>query len=148
MVKASNTASGLENGLRIQFRKILDSKRNSRNFSKKEKAAMERVVQGDFTANTLKKIGGLSFGSGQQRSPLTALGGIAVGGEIAGGFGAIAAPVIGRISQGFAANRTKKAANIARALVAGVSPEIPKRLAPTLRRGAAVGAILSAGEQE
>lgn len=141
ILQAGKTASGLENGLRIEFRKLLNSKRKAKRFTKDERAAMEKVIEGDFTTNTLKKIGGLGFGRGQQRSPLTGLAGVAVGGEIAGGAGAVAAPVIGRISQGLAADRTLRAANTAKALTAGVRPAPVPRLGPTIKRAAIVSAI-------
>lgn len=138
--KAGKTASGVENGLRIEFRKILNNKRETKRFSKTERAAMEAVVEGDFRTNTLRKLGGFSFGSGQQRSPLTALAGIAVGGEIGGGVGAILVPAAGRVSQGFAEARTRRAANVARALVAGVAPEIQTPGITAAKR--AIGATL------
>lgn len=141
IVKAGKTASGVENGLRIEFRKLLNNKRESRRFTKVEKAAMEKVVQGDFTTNNLRKLGGIGFGAGQQRSPLTGLAAVAVGGEVAGGAGAVAAPIVGRISQGFAEARTMRAAQIAKALTAGVAPELPGRLGPTIKRGVAASLI-------
>lgn len=144
MLKANSTASGLENGLRIEFRKILNNKRESKRFNKTEKAAMEKVVQGDFTTNNLRKIGAFGGGEGLRRTPLTTLAGVAVGAEAGGGVGALAVPTIGRISQGLATNRTLRAANIARAITAGARPVVPTRAGPTVRRGAAALALSGA----
>lgn len=136
IIKANNTASGLENGLRIEFRKILNNKREIKRFSMVEQSAMKKVVQGDFTTNNLRKIGAFGGGEGQRRTPVTTVIGMAAGGEIAGAPGVIAVPTIGRISQGLATNRTLRAANIARAITAGARPEVIGRVIPTLRRGA------------
>lgn len=143
--KAGRAASGFENGLRVQFRKILDNKKNKSRFSKSERAAMERVADGDFTTNTLKKLGGFSFGSGVQRSPLTALAGVAAGAEVAGGAGAVLVPVAGRVSQGLAQARTKRAADVARALMAGVRPEVQRPALTATKR--ALGATLISGAE-
>lgn len=143
--KAGQAASGIENGLRIQFRKILNNKKEIKRFSKTERAAMEAVVKGDFTANTLKKLGGFSFGAGAQRSPLTALAGVAVGGEVAGGAGAVLFPAIGRVSQGLAEARTKRSANVVRALVAGVAPEVQTPALTAAKR--ALGSTIISGTE-
>jgi hypothetical protein len=121
--KAGSTASGLENGLRIEFRKILGDPRKIRSFSPAERKAMQAVVDGDFTTNTLKRIGKISFGSGAQSGFLGGSVGVAGGAALGGPAGAVLAPVIGFGAQKGAEKGTLRAANTLRALVAGARPE-------------------------
>jgi len=146
--KAGNAASGLENGLRIEFRKILNDPRKTRNFSKQEKDAMQKVVDGDFTANTLKKIGRLSFGSGQQSGFLGGSIGVGTGAALGGPAGAVLAPVAGFAASKGAEKRTLRAANIVRALIGGARPEIipGKTIDPTLIRTLAGPLAVTSGE--
>lgn len=96
---ASKTASGLENGLRIEFRKLLkDNRKGKLALSESEKKAMEKVVEGSMPANWLKGLGKLGPAPGNAGNALlatlAATGGYALGGPIltgaiiAGGFGA------------------------------------------------------------
>ena len=116
--KASQNASGVENGLRVQFRQLLNNKKKMRGFSKAEKEAIKNVSEGKFTRNTLRRIGRLSPGSGQQGSMLlSTLGG--AGGYAAGGIGgAMAVPAAGYVAQKLAEKGTRGAADLARAKVA------------------------------
>jgi hypothetical protein len=94
--RAKDQPSGIENGLRIQFRQILGNKQLRRTFSPSEIEAMEKVVRGTFTSNTLRRLGRFSMGSGQQGSTLawtmgSGLGagvGAAVGGPVGAAVGA------------------------------------------------------------
>lgn len=84
--KGSRAASGVENGIRQEFNRIINSKKQSRFFPKEEIASMKAVVDGDFTKNMLKHIG--KFGMSVDRAGtnlMAALGG--VGGGLTGGFG-------------------------------------------------------------
>ncbi len=145
--RAANAASGLENGLRNQFRSLLNNPRKMRNFTKDEKAAMQNVVDGDFTANTLKKIGRLGFGVGQQSNFLGGTIGIGFGTLLGGPVGGMVAPVIGRGAQVGAQQRTVRAAGILRALIGGARPEVITRVTdPSLLGRAAAGAILTGEE--
>ena len=145
--KAGNSATGLENGLRIQFRSLLNNPRKMRNFNKEEKAAMQAVVDGDFTTNSLKKIGRLSFGTGAQSGFLGGTIGIGAGGMLGGPAGAMIAPAMGRAAQGGAQRRTARAAETLRALIGGARPEAVTRVTdPTLFGRAAAGGILTGEE--
>lgn len=84
--KGSRAASGLENGVRQEFNRIINSKKLSKFFPKDEIASMKAVVDGNFTKNMLKHVG--KFGMSVDRSGtnlMAALGG--VGGGVTGGFG-------------------------------------------------------------
>lgn len=83
LIKAEETASGVENGIRIEFGKIVNSKK-SKFFPKEEIASMREVIKGDFKANLLKHVG--KFGISLDRSGtnlLAFLGG--AGGAVGGG---------------------------------------------------------------
>lgn len=86
IAKAQNTASGLENGLRIEFRKLLNNKRTAGLFTPTERAEMEKVVRGTVGANLMKLLGKFGFGAGNASNML--------GGTIGSGIGAtIGAPL-------------------------------------------------------
>jgi len=126
MTKADNQASGVENGIRIQFRSILNNNKLRRSFTPDEISAMNDVVQGNFTANTLRRLGRLSGGSGAQHNMLTSMGGsglgAAAGGAIAGpvgaAIGAVSVPALGYGAQKGAEALTRRQASIAQALIA------------------------------
>lgn len=124
--KADMQASGVENGLRIQFRQLLNNAKTRRNFSPEEIAAMEKVVKGDFTTNTLRRLGKLSAGTGQQGNMLNALTGTGlgagvgatVGGPVGAAIGAGAVQGLGYGSQKAAEALTRRQASLAQALMA------------------------------
>lgn len=122
---AQNTASGVENGIRIELRKILKSPKKSLGFTKEEKQAMQDIVRGNFTRNSLKKLSMLSFGSGQQRNPFAGFGAIA-GAGAGSPFGAPGAMIgaavpgaVGAVAQKGLERSTINAVKALRALTAG-----------------------------
>lgn len=115
--RADLQASGLENGIRIQLRQILNSPKKRRFFSNKEKALMRDVVEGDVARNTLKKFGRLAVGEGQATNVLGATGGMFLGGAAAGAPGAIAVPLVGEISRRLSRRLTQNKANLTEAIV-------------------------------
>jgi len=149
IIKASRSGTGLENGLRIQFRSLLNNPRKIRNFSSDEKKAMEAIVAGDFTTNALKKIGRLSFGTGAQSGFLGGTIGVGAGSIIGGPAGAMIAPMVGLAAQKGAQRKTQKAANLLGALVGGVRPEpITKLTDPSLVPRAVGGALVPLEREE
>lgn len=131
--RAANQPSGMENGLRIQFRQILNNKQLRRGFSPDEIQAMEKVVQGDFTTNTLRRIGKLSAGSGAQSNMLNAMMGTGLGAGVGGTVGGPVGAAIGAGSVaglGYGAQRgaealTTRNARLAQALMASGAADIP-----------------------
>ncbi|AHD10000.1 hypothetical protein [Phaeobacter gallaeciensis] len=108
--RAQNAASGFENGIRVQVRRILNNPKQRRLFGDEEVKAMEAVVQGTSASNALKKAGKFGVGQGAQSNGLMAMLALKE-------FG-IAAPVIGTAVQRLGERATVKNAEIARALVA------------------------------
>lgn len=80
--KANNQASGFENGLRIQFRQILNNKKVVSQFTEAEREAMRQVVRGTPLGNAMKAIGKLGFGRGQQTNVLGGTMGVGVFGPV------------------------------------------------------------------
>lgn len=123
--KAKDQASGLENGLRVQFRSILNSKKKSRGFSDDELSAMRKVVQGTRMSNMAKFLGRFGINEQQATSMLGASvgagGGAAVGSALGGaagaGVGAVAVPVIGQVSKNLAQKLTKNNAVMADTII-------------------------------
>lgn len=135
--RAKNQASGFENGLRVQFRSILNNKKKMRGYTQEEKAAIEQVVRGGGLENTAKAIGKFGFSEGQATSMLMGSLGVAGGAAVGGGAGAVAVPLVGQVSKNLAQKLTRNNAemvsqivrqgkdsdSIARAYFAKVRPE-------------------------
>lgn len=122
---ASNAASGFENGLRVEARKILGNKKKSRGFTADELAALKQVAQGTTAGNIAKFLGKFGISENQATSMLGASigagGGAAIGSAFGGaagaGIGALTLPLIGQIAKRTASNITQGNAKYADALV-------------------------------
>lgn len=108
--KAERQASGFENGIRTQFRSILNNKNKSRSFTKKELDAMELAVKGTTLRNLARAIGKLGFTDGQTTHILASAAGVAGGSVVGGTTGAVAVPVIGQLSKQLARKMTRNEA--------------------------------------
>jgi len=108
--KARRQASGFENGIRAQFRAILNNKKRSRFFTQEELGVMDSVVKGTKKQNFFKLIGRFGFSEGGATNVVGAAIGTAAGGTVAGTPGAVAVPIIGTISRNFAQRLTAKGA--------------------------------------
>lgn len=111
--KASRQASGFENGIRVQFRQILNNKRKSRFFTKDELQAMDTVVKGTKPENLAKLIGRLGFSEGAATNIIGGALGATAGALAFGAPGAIAVPLIGNVSRRLAQNLTARNAKFA-----------------------------------
>jgi len=133
--RAQNHASGFENGLRSQFRSILNNPQKRRGLSADEIAAMERVVRGSVGTNVLNKLGKLGVGLNQQSNSLMALLGAAGGAAATGGslLGGAAVPIAGTIAQKLGQRGTRRAADFARALSAS-GGQVPRPQISTMQR--------------
>lgn len=122
--RAQNAASGFENGLRIEFRKLLNNKKTRALFTKAEIAEIEKVANGTAGSNLLRTIGHLGFDFGSGRNFLGGMTGLFAGNSIMGPLGALA---VG--AGGFAARKggealTRGAAERAAKVVA--TPGVPQ----------------------
>jgi len=117
LTAAANTASGLENGIRIEFRKIVSSAKKSRGFTPDEISAMEQVIKGGKLTNVAKLLGKFGFNERQATSFLGTMVGIGAGAQIGGPIGAIAVPVVGQGFRKLAQVLTQNNAELASALV-------------------------------
>jgi hypothetical protein len=109
----AQAASGLENSLRIEFRKILRNKRQKNFFTADEKEAMGQVVRGTKASNLAKLLGRMGFSEGQAINFVNPILGGAAGAATFGAPGAIAVPIIGQVSKGLAQRLTKANAKFA-----------------------------------
>ncbi len=139
MIDARSQASGFENGIRIQLRSILKNKNKRKYFSADELSAMRSVEQGSKAQNIFKFIGKMGFSEGQATQLLGTSLGAGMGFAIAGGGGAVAAPIIGQAAKIVSTALTKKGTTMVEALVKGGadSEEIIKaylRSVPTKKR--------------
>lgn len=107
--KAGNQASGLENGLRTQFRQLLQNPAKRKLFTKAEIQAMEDVVRGNAVSNLAKVAGMFGFNLGGSGSANIVGGslGILFGGPIGAALGTGARKVSEKLTEG-AANRAAK----------------------------------------
>ena len=115
--RAKNQASGFENGLRTQFRSLLNNKKRIRGYTPEEVAAMQQVVRGGGIENTAKAIGKFGFSEGQASSMLLGSLGVAGGAAMGGGAGAVAVPLIGQVSKNLAQKLTRNNAELVSQLV-------------------------------
>lgn len=115
--KAKNQASGFENGLRVQFRAILNNKKKLRGFSPDELAAMQKVVRGGGLENAAKAIGKFGFTEGQATSMLMGSLGVAGGAAVGGSVGAVAVPLVGQVSKNLAQKMTRNNAEMVSRIV-------------------------------
>ena len=131
MERAADAQSGLESGLRNEFRglhkAIINGRKDVRGFSSAEKAAIRAVAQGTATTNTLRRLGALGGGIGTSRQSLNAVlgGGLgfgmgtAVGGPLIGGpIGAALVTGGGNLAARQAQKLTQRRADMARAIAA------------------------------
>lgn len=122
LVAAQNTASGVENGIRIELRKIVNNPKKSKYFSAEELAVMEEVIQGVPGANTARFVAGFGPGVGQQQNKLLAMLAAGAGG-MAGGLPGMVAPMgVGYAGGHVAKGLTTAGANRARAYMTGARP--------------------------
>lgn len=115
--KARNQASGFENGIRVQFRSILNNKKKLKGFKPQEIKAMQRVVRGGGAENTAKALGKFGFTEGQASTMLLGSAGVAGGAALGGAPGAVIVPLIGQVSKNLAQKMTRNNAEFANALV-------------------------------
>ncbi len=116
ITKAKDQASGFENGLRVQFRQILNNRKKMQGFTEAEKDAMRQVVQGTKTSNLARLIGKLGFQEGQATNLIGAAVGITGGGLVGGVPGSLATLAAGQGARKIAQNLTLGNANFASAL--------------------------------
>jgi len=115
--KAKNQASGFENGLRNQFRSILNNKKKIKGFKPEEVTAMRRIVRGGPAENMAKHIGKFGFTEGQASTMLLGSAGVAGGAALGGPVGAVIVPAIGQVSKNLAQKMTRNNAVFANDLV-------------------------------
>lgn len=116
--KSKDTASGAENGLRIELRKIVNNKKKSKFFNKQELDSMRDVIQGDKVTDTAKFIGTMGFGSGGGANnliPLIAASGAAAVNPVALAAPAVAGSVARKIAHARSLGKTKFVDSIVRA---------------------------------
>lgn len=122
---ASHTASGMENGLRIEARKLLKNKKKRRGFTADEIKALKQIEQGTTASNAAKFLGKFGISEGQATSMLGVSIGAGGGGAIGSMFGpagaavgALTIPALGQIAkktaQRLTLNSTKFADDLAR----------------------------------
>ena len=110
---ARNQASGFENGIRVQFRQILNNKNKSKFFNKSELDSMKKVVRGDTKENIARLVGKLGFNEGSATNLIGASVGAGIGAYVAGPVGAVTVPLIGQVSRKLAQRMTIKNAEFA-----------------------------------
>lgn len=131
--RAANAASGLENGLRQEFRAIVQPRRGggvnkiARMFSEEELDAMRKVANGNTTTKVLRTLSKFGFGANNQNNFLGGTIGAGTGAALGGPVGAMALPALGQAAGRGAEKVTEKMAGTVRAMVAtGQSPEVPR----------------------
>lgn len=122
--KAQNAASGFENGLRVEFRKLLNNKKLRSLFTKTEIAEIEKVANGTVGSNALRTIGHLGFDFGSGRNFLGGMTGLFAGNSVMGPLGALLVGAGGYAARQGGKAMTRSAAERAAKVVA--TPNIPQ----------------------
>lgn len=86
--RARNTASGFENGLRIEFRKILNNPKRRAGYTGTELAVLKEITRGTTPQNLAAQFGRLGIGLGTKTAKAAALP------ALVGGGGAFIDPII------------------------------------------------------
>jgi hypothetical protein len=120
--KAQNAASGFENGLRVEFRKLLQNKKTRSLFTKAELAAREKVANGTPLSNAMRLLGHFGFDLGSGRNFLGGMIGVGAG-SLAGPLGALAVGAAGTGARSAGQALTRSAADRAARVVA--TPNVP-----------------------
>ena len=115
--KSDIQASGFENGLRNNFRAVVNNKRQARYFRKDEIDAMRRVVKGDRIGNAAKLMGRFGFSEAQATNVLGGFLGSSAGYAVGGPVGAVSAGIAGQVSREWAQRLTVGNARFAESLV-------------------------------
>lgn len=143
--KASNQASGVENGLRIQFRQLLQNKKTRALFNKAEIQAIEEVANGTGGRNIMRVLGSLGVDLGTGRNSLMALlstiGATSVAGPIAGAVVGVGGAAARKATEIMARKAAERAARVV------ATPNIPiyqPKFQPTLP----VGGFIAAEDQQ
>jgi len=113
ITNARDTASGFENGLRIEFRKLLKNKRQNKFFNADEKAAMRQVSEGTKASNLAKLLGRLGISEGQAINIINPAIGAGLAAAAFGTPAGIAVPIIGQVSKQLAQRLTRNNARFA-----------------------------------
>lgn len=121
--KAQNAASGFENGLRVEFRRLLNNRKTRALFSKAEIAEMEKVANGTPLGNVLRTLGHLGFDFGSGRNFLGGMIGLGAGQSFAGPLGALLVGGVGYGARQGGKALTRAAAERAARVVA--TPNVP-----------------------
>ncbi|MBL4891453.1 MAG: hypothetical protein JKX91_06460 [Rhizobiaceae bacterium] len=120
VVDANLQASGLENGLRTQFRQIAKkiNRGKLRGFTAEERKAIEKVSMGTNAGNIARFLGKFGILDGVTSRSLTTLGGIGVvGAATSNPVAAAAVPLVGQLSGALAQKMTQNNAAMASAII-------------------------------
>ena len=132
--------------MRIQFRSILNSPKQRKNFTKDELNAMIQLSSGNFTQNALRWLGTFGVPIDQGRNFLGSLtgGGVgaalgsAVGGPAGASVGGIAIPAIGTAAKFAASRMAQNNADTLEAMIKA-GPGAAQRFAEAARQAQAAG---------
>ena len=125
--RAEAAASGLENGLKNEFRKILKSKKLRRGYTKAELSAMAKVVNPGVLGGLIRQVGRLGVSLDNGSNALGGALGAGIGGSLAGPVGAVITPLVGtgarKASEAMTTSAAKRVGDVIRTQGAAV-PQI------------------------
>lgn len=104
--KAENYHSGFENGIRMQFKNILNNDRLIKFFNKQEIEEMKRVSNGDFKGNLTRFLGRFAMTEGKAHNSLMGTMGAGAGYMMGDITGMVIVPAVGQVSRNLAQKLT------------------------------------------
>lgn len=149
LYKAQNQASGVENGLRTQFRALLQNKKSRSLFTAAEREAIEKVANGSSLSNVTRLLGTFGFDLGSGRNAIGGALGLLAGGPV----GAIVGTGARKISEVMSTKAAQRAANVVATPNIPVAPQkiVPPQLLAAIQaaqnagRGAVLGGNAATG---
>lgn len=130
LFKAQNQASGVENGLRTQFRALLQNKSTRSLFSPAEIEAIQQVANGTSLSNVSRLLGTFGFDLGSGRNAVGGALGLFLGGPV----GAIVGTGARKLSENLAVKAGERAAKVV--ATPNIPTAIPRVPSPRLLKGA------------
>lgn len=123
--RAEMAASGFENGLKVEFRRILKNPRLRRGYSKAEQAAMMKVVSPGLLPSIIRQVGRLGVSMDNGSNALGGALGAGLGGSVGGIGGAMAVPAIGTAARKASEVMTQKSAQRVKDIIRAPNTQLP-----------------------
>lgn len=123
--RAEQAASGFENGLKAEFRRILKSEKLRRGYSQAELAAMKKVTNPGVLAGIIRQAGRLGVSLDNGSNALGGALGAGLGGSLLGPTAAVVTPLVGTAARKASEVMTQRAASRVNDVIRAQTTTVP-----------------------